>query len=515
MSTINPELKSLAVKLHPLERVVLPVLTKETELPKIISSSKLQEIEVMRALQWLENKQLLKIKIEKKKLIFLDKNGMIYKKTGLPENIFLKTLDDHFKGLNVISKKSKLSREEINACIGVLKRKAAIETQKENNENAVLMVKITEQGKKFLNEPSLEEKFLQKNFPLDSDHLEDVDKFAFQELKGRKEIVKLEEEKKISIELTDLGRQLAALDLSGEFINRLTIKMLKDGSWKEKEFRAYDIEVNVPKRTIGKKHFDNEALEYIKSIWLEMGFKEMSGNYVQSAFWDLDALFVPQDHPAREMQDTFYLPGKAKLPALWEAVKKVHEDGANTGSTGWKYSFSKEEAEQILLRTHTTVLSAQTLARLKKENLPAKFFAVGRVFRNEALDWKHLFEFYQVEGIVVDPQANLKHLKGYLTQFYKKMGYEKVRMRPAHFPYCEPSMEIEVFHPIRKQWIELGGAGIFRPEVTTPLLGFDCPVLAWGQGMGRIISEYWNISDIRDLYKNDLKQIKEMKLFLK
>ena len=131
------------------------------------------------------------------------------------------------------------------------------------------------------------------------------------------------------------------------------------------------------------------------------------------------------------------------------------------------------------------------------------------------MDWKHLFEFYQVEGIVIDPDANLKHLKGYLTQFYKKMGFSKVRMRPAHFPYTEPSLEVDVFHPVRKQWVELGGAGIFRPEVVKPLLGFDCPVLAWGQGMGRIISEYWNITDIRDLNKNDLKQIREMKLWLK
>ena len=137
------------------------------------------------------------------------------------------------------------------------------------------------------------------------------------------------------------------------------------------------------------------------------------------------------------------------------------------------------------------------------------------MFRNEALDWKHLFEFYQVEGIVIDPNANLKHLKGYLTQFYKKMGFTKVRMRPAHFPYTYCSLEVDVFHPVKKQWVELGGAGLFRPEVVKSLLGFECPVLAWGQGMGRIISEYWNITDIRDLNKNDLKQIREMKLWLK
>ena len=176
---------------------------------------------------------------------------------------------------------------------------------------------------------------------------------------------------------------------------------------------------------------------------------------------------------------------------------------------------SKEEAKKVLLRTHTTVLSAQTISRLNKNDLPAKFFSVGKVFRNEALDWKHLFEFNQVEGIVVDPNANLKHLKGYLREFFGKMGYIDIRMRPSHFPYTEPSMEVDVLHPKKNVWIELGGVGIFRPEVVVPLLGEDIPVLAWGLGMPRIISGYFEITDIRDLYKNDLKQIREMKMWMK
>ncbi len=505
------DIKNLITKLHPLERVVLPVLKEETELSVIVKKSKLQEVEVTRALQWLENKKILKINTEKKKIVSLDKNGLKYKQEGLPEKAFLAVLSDEFKGLNVITKKSKLSREEVNACLGLLKKKVAIETEK----GEFLQVKITEQGKKLLEQPSLEEQFIAKEFPLDLEDIKDVDKFAFDELKRRKDFLKVEELKLTTVELTADGKELASQDLRGEVINRLTAGMLKTGSWKDKQFRAYDVEINVPKIYPGKKHFVNEAVEYIKQTWLELGFKEMEGNYVQSAFWDLDSLFVPQDHPAREMQDTFYLNGKAKLPPLWEKVKAVHQDGGDTGSKGWQDVFSKEEAKQIMLRTHTTVLSAQTIANLKKEDLPAKFFAVSKVFRNEALDWKHLFEFYQVEGIVVDPNANLKHLKGYLKQFYQKMGFEKIRMRPAHFPYTEPSLEVDVFHPVKKEWVELGGAGIFRPEVVKPLLGFDCPVIAWGQGMGRIISEYWKITDIRDLYKNDLKQIREMKAWIK
>ena len=208
-------------------------------------------------------------------------------------------------------------------------------------------------------------------------------------------------------------------------------------------------------------------------------------------------------------------PKEGALPGIWKKIKEVHENGGDTGSKGWETKWSESIAKENLLRTHTTVLSAQTISKLKESDLPAKFFSVGKVFRNEALDWKHLFEFYQVEGIVIDPDANLKHLKGYLKEFYNKMGYTDVRMRPAHFPYTEPSVEVEVFHPVKKEWIELGGAGIFRPEVTKPLFGTEIPVLAWGQGMGRIIMEYWRLNDLRDLYKNDIKQLREMNFWMK
>ncbi len=507
------DLTPIIAKLHPLERQVLPFLKENTALQKIVKASSMKEVEVMRAIQWLEAKEALKILTEKHQEINLASNGFRYKQEGLPEKKFLQTLDDELKGLNIITKKSKLSRDEVNACIGLLKRKNAINVEKGEE---FLQVSITDIGKELVKEKTAQEKFLTKDFPLLVADLSKEEKAVFDEFKKRKEIVVLEEKKDISIELTEVGKELVATDVSSEVVNRLSSSMLKKKEWKDKIFRAYDVTAHVPRKFQGKKHFVNEAVDYIKRIWLEMGFTEMEGNYIHSAFWDLDTLFVPQDHPAREMQDTYYIKGKAKLPQdLLPKVKAVHEDGADTGSTGWGYKYSEDEASKIMLRTHTTVLSAETISKLSKEDLPAKFFAVNKVFRNETLDWKHLFEFYQVEGIVVDPNANLKHLKGYLTQFYKKMGYSKVRMRPAFFPYTSPSLEVDVFHPVKKEWVELGGAGIFRPEITKTLLGFECPVLAWGQGMGRIISEYWKITDIRELYKNDIKQLREMKMWLK
>jgi phenylalanyl-tRNA synthetase alpha chain len=155
------------------------------------------------------------------------------------------------------------------------------------------------------------------------------------------------------------------------------------------------------------------------------------------------------------------------------------------------------------------------LAKLKEKDLPAKFFALGKNFRNETVDWSHGFEFNQTEGIVIDENANFRHLLGYLKQFFSKMGYEKIRFRPAYFAYTEPSVEIDVFHPEKKVWLELGGAGMFRPEVTIPLLGKHIPVLAWGPGFDRILMDYYSIKDLRELYKNDITKLRQMKFWVK
>jgi len=240
----------------------------------------------------------------------------------------------------------------------------------------------------------------------------------------------------------------------------------------------------------------------------------MTGSIINSSFWNFDALFTPQDHPARDLQDSIFLKSSEKLPEIFKKVKEMHESG-DSNSKGWGYKWDEEKAKKLVMRTHTTVLSALTLSKLKKQHTPAKFFAIGRNFRNETVDWSHSFEFNQTEGIVIDPNANFRHLLGYLKEFFKKMGFEKARFRPAYFPYTFFSTEIDVYHPVKKQWLELGGAGIFRPEVVIPLLGEDIPVLAWGPGFDRMIMDYYKINDIRELYKNDIKQLREIKTWLK
>ncbi len=491
----------VAESLHPLERRVLPFLENSKNLKELEEKSGLKEVEVIRALQWLENKKIVKTEKVAYETVELGKNGKEYVKKGLPEKQFLKAIEDKALSLDEIGKKSGLSRQELNVSVGLLKKLNAIEFGKE--------IKITNEGKKLLKKKLDVELFLEK-LPVKKSELKKEEIEILKDLMKRKDLVEVNVVKDIVFELTSLGKKLSKIKIDDKLIDGLTKTIIKSGSWKGKKFRRYDVEINVPQIYPGRRHFVNEAIRYAKNLWLEMGFKEMEGPIINSAFWNFDSLFVPQDHPAREMQDTFFLKGKAKLPdkKLVEAVKKQHEKS-------WRYKWSEEIAKKLVLRTHTTVLSARTIASLKEEDLPVKYFKIARNYRNEALDWSHLFEFNQAEGIVVDKNANFRQLLGYLKEFFNKMGYEGVRFRPAYFPYTEPSVEIDVYVKERKSWVELGGAGMFRPEVVKPLFGKDVKVLAWGFGLGRIILPYYGIKDLRDLYKNDLKQIKEARLWLK
>ncbi len=492
----------LIESLSPLERKILPLLKNNSNLKDLIKKTSMNNVELLRALKFLENKNIIELNKKEKEIVKLDKNGLRYIKDKLPERRLLETLKKE-PDFNKARKESGLDDDEFKISLGILKSKMAIEMDKNN-------ITLTKEGEKLLNKDMLEELFLKKiKMGIPVDELKKEDKFSFQQLKKRKNIIKIEKEKDFNFELTKKGKKLVGKKLDLNLTEILTPNMLKTGNWKNNKFRRYDIETKVPKIYGGRRHFVNEAKSHIKKIWLDMGFKEMKGNLIQSSFWNFDALFVPQDHPARELQDTFFVKGNKKIDMdkFVPKVKKVHENS-------WKYKWDIKEAEKLVLRTHTTVLSAKTLAKLKKEDLPAKFFAVGKNFRNEAVDWSHLFELIQVEGIVVDEKANFRNLVGYLKEFFGKMGFSKVRVRPAFFPYTEPSAEVDVYHPIKKKWIELGGSGIFRPEVTRPLLGKEVVVLAWGLGLERSILDYYDIKDIRDLYKNDLKQLKEIKSWI-
>ena len=290
----------------------------------------------------------------------------------------------------------------------------------------------------------------------------------------------------------------------------LTRDQILSGSWKDLSLRRYDV-TKLPKKAYpGKSHPYQRLIDEMRQIFLEMGFTEIHGGLVQSSFWNFDALFQPQDHPAREMQDTFYLGECRELPGCWERVKAMHEDGEGTSSTGWGGTWKKEKAEQCVLRTHTTSISIQHL--VANPEPPVKAFCIDRVYRREAIDPTHTPEFEQLEGIVMDRDVGFTHLLGYLKEFYQRMGFEGVRFRPGYFPYTEPSVEPEVWVD-GLGWVEMGGAGIFREEVTAPF-GIQYPVLAWGLGVSRVAMLRMGLKDLRLLYKSDISWIRESPIYL-
>jgi phenylalanyl-tRNA synthetase alpha chain len=186
---------------------------------------------------------------------------------------------------------------------------------------------------------------------------------------------------------------------------------------------------------------------------------------------------------------------------LVETIRNIHENGGNTGSRGWNYKWSIAEAEKMVLRTHTTPITLQYL--YKNRPLSAKVFSIDKVFRNENLDSRHLFEFHQYEGIVTGKNVTLRHLIGILSSFYKELGFKKVKFWPTYFPYTEPSMEAVAYVDKIGRWLELCGMGVFRPEVVEPA-GIKNPVLAWGGGLERLILLAYDVDDIRFLYENSL-----------
>lgn len=334
----------------------------------------------------------------------------------------------------------------------------------------------------------------------------DTDKKTIQELIKRKLVLK-DEERLRFISITDAGKDLIAEGIViEEEVAQITSELLKSGDWKNKKFRPYNIKV-TPKSVYGAKiHPYQRLIDQMRQIFLEMGFTEIKGDIVQSSFWNFDALFQPQDHPAREMQDTFHLKSTSELPILYkDSVCAVHEHGGDIDSTGWGGKWSEDIACRNVLRTHTTAITIKYLA--DNPEPPVKAFCIDRAYRRETIDPTHTPEFEQLEGVVMDEKMSFANLLGCLAEFYHRMGFKDVRFRPGYFPYTEPSVEPEVYVD-GLGWVELGGAGVFRKEVTEPL-GIKQPVLAWGLGVSRLAMLKLGLRDLRELYHSDIDWLRK------
>ncbi len=464
-------------------------------------------VEVMNAASWLQSKKLVVMTERVKSFYSLAKKQVAVK--DLPERRALRILKKNrgIVEIDTLRKSSKLKPNEVQLAVGWMKRKGWATISK---KEGVTTIEITELGKKALDSKGEDEKTIERlaKGELSQD---EVNTELIKTLMSRKDIAREREEVQRSIRLTDLGKEISEMPLKiRKQISQLTPELLQTGKWKDMELRKYDTNTFAPKIFGGAVHPMQRLIYEIRDIFLQMGFTEIETNFLHSCFWNMDALFIPQDHPARDAQDTFYMkkPARFKLDeTLVEKIRDMHEHGSDLPSRGWKYRWDIKEAEKAILRTHTTVNTIQHLS--KHPQPPVKVFSIGRVFRREALDSTHLPEFQQIEGIVMEEGANLRMLIGILKEFYKKLGFEKIRIRPGYFPYTEPSLEVEI--KLGGKWLEYGGAGIFRPEVTHPF-GIKHPVLAWGLGLERLVMLRYNLKDIRSLYFNDIEWLKNAPL---
>jgi len=488
--------------------LALQKLNGRARVDQILQASGLAHAAVMRAALTLAEKKLVTVHEQKQKVAELNEEGKQHAKAGLPERRLINVLIELGGEAPVekVIEKAQVEKQFVTIGLGWLHRKGWANLEKKRTLKTEK--KLLPQGADEKLLPLLREKGA---LTVEESDREMQD--AVSVLKGRK-LIEVTEKTVRELELTDAGWQLVekGLEIVSE-VSQLTPELIVSGKWRETKLRKFDVTIAGPEFYPAKIHPLQQVIQRAREIFLEMGFTEIRGPLVETAFWNFDALFQPQDHPAREMMDTFYLanPKAGGLPkkSVVTAVAKTHENGWLTGSKGWGYKWSPEEAKRLVMRTHTTAETIKYLSAHKKP--PIKVFSVDRVYRNEQVTYKNTAEFHQIEGIVVDKGVTLRDLMGTLKAFYARFGLNKVKFWPCYFPYTEPSAEATVYVPKLKRWMELCGMGMFRPEVLAPM-GIKYPVLAWGGGLERLAMLELGLDDIRVLYGNRLSWIRRTPL---
>jgi phenylalanyl-tRNA synthetase alpha chain len=439
----------------------------------------------------------------------LTDEGKEYLKNGLPEKQLLKFLETNKPMADVV----KLPKSQI--AIGWARKNKWIAI-----ENDIAM--LTEEGKKAVNEKSIEEKALEEIDKKGSSEIE-IEKVLLSRnlIKETKETVAQVKNQKIEnlsiwkrfLSIFHKKKEIKVVEVKSGEIAQLTPELIKTGEWKNKVFRKYDVNAPAPKTYAGKKQPYVQFIEDIREKLIGLGFQEMKGPLVETYFWNDDALFMPQDHPARGIHDVLILknPNKGELPDanLVAKVKATQEGGWITESSGWGGLWSKDEASKLLMRSQGTAVSARTLFESKDK--PAKYFMIDRVFRSDVIDAKHLMEFDHCEGIVIGENLTFSHLLGFLKEIAEAIGAKEVKFKPSFFPFTSPSVEMYINYP-KFGWVEVGGAGLMRPEVLKPLGVEKAQVLAWGLGIGRLAMLKLGINDIRMLYSDDLEWLRNESL---
>ncbi|MBS0150196.1 MAG: phenylalanine--tRNA ligase subunit alpha [Nitrospira sp.] len=514
------EISNIIDSLHPLEIKVLMTLSARQPAVALKSeelaiAAELEPSQLSMAVEWLLAKALIEIQAEiVTPVVSLTKIGEEYYQTAAPiERILASARDAAGTGKRLtigdLQTQPGLDPSDVSKAVGRLKKEGVlliiqggcIETTGRSSPTAEALRPLLEE----VHESSRE---LASFSPERQQLIED-----YSVKRGNaKEPFRVDERVTRSFVLSPSGtsavEQLMNQGLVEE-VSQLSPELLKDGSWRQKRFRKYTISLRAPRVGTGKKHPYREFLDTVKAKLVSMGFQEMRGALVETEFWNMDALFMPQFHPARDIHDVYFVkqPTHAAMAdeSILSKVGNVHENGGKTGSSGWGYAFDLQRAKRLVLRSQGTAVSARTLAA--SPNIPGKYFSIARCFRYDQVDATHATDFFQVEGIVLGEDINFRTLLGLLNLFAHEVAQAKeVKFLPAYFPFTEPSVELHVRHP-RLGWMELGGAGLFRPEVTVPL-GVTAPVIAWGLGLDRMAMVALGIHDIRELFTDNLELIR-------
>ena len=304
-------------------------------------------------------------------------------------------------------------------------------------------------------------------FPSDSDSLENL-KIKFL---GRKGLI------------ANLFSQIPNLSndqkpIAGKLLNQLKIEL--ENSFPSKTESASPLKVIIDRSLPGviyppgNKHPIQSTMDEIKRLFGQIGFAVAYGPEIDDDFHNFSALNFPKDHPARDMQDTF---------------------------------FTKED---LILRTHTSNVQVHLM---EEKQPPLRYIVPGRVYRNESISFKSFCLFHQVEGIYIDKNVTFSDLKGTLEYFVKKMfgSKTKMRFRPSFFPFTEPSAEVDIWSEKNNQWLEILGSGMVDPEVFKAV-NVDNNLwngFAFGMGVERICMLQYEIDDIRLLYQNDVRFLEQ------
>jgi len=328
---------------------------------------------------------------------------------------------------------------------------------------------------------------------------------VFQELVKRK-LIEIRRIKHRYVKLSIPIEEAVKLVSQRKVVSRLTHEHIATGNWRNYVLKPFNLEASPPVIYPGKKHFFKEFVELIKDVIEDLGFEEVHDDYVIPELWNFDILFQAQNHPSRDIHDILVVEGYADLTPfsdVVERVRNVHESGGSCGSIGWRYKWSYEKASKLMLRSHTTAVTARHLIGREP---PARLYAIARVFRRDNPDPRHSPEFTNFDGVIMEKEFNFRKLLGLLSQILRAIGIEKFKFKPAYFPFTEPSVEGYGYVP-GYGWLEVFGAGMFRPEVLE-VLNAKAPVGAWGMGVERLAMVVYGINDIRLLFSKDVELIR-------